>query len=112
MKHSIWLFFVGVLIGTASGYTLAHYGFVRERQRCSEGMSSLLRQEWNEKQLLKMERDLAQKAAIHCTIHGTMAGFDQDAVWNELQKRYDNQMSMSSCTAIAISSGVPCFSEP
>ena len=94
MKHSIWLLFVGVLIGAASGYTLAHYGFVRERQRCSEGMSSILRQEWNNKQLLKMERDLAQKAAEHCMVHhGSFEGFDHDAAWNELQKKYDNEMS-------------------
>ena len=110
VKHNIWLFFLGVMIGTASGYAAAHHGLVRERQRCSEGMSSILRQEWNVKQLLKMERELAQKAAIHCTVHGSMAGFDQDAVWKELQKKYDNQMSMSACTAI--SWDMPCLSEP
>ena len=53
----------------ASSYAVAHDGFVRERQRCSEGMSSILRQEWNHKQLLKMERDLAQNAAEYCTSH-------------------------------------------
>ena len=94
MRYNIWLFFVGVLIGTASGYAVAHHGFVRERQRCSEGMLSIRREQWNIETLHKMERDLAQKAAEYCMVHhGSVAGFDHDAVWNELQKKYDNEMS-------------------
>jgi hypothetical protein len=67
-----------------------------------EDMSSFLRQEWNNKQLLNVERDLAQKAAAYCTLHhGSMEGFDKDAVRKELQKKYHNEMS-----------DVPTFREP
>ena len=65
-------------------------------------MSSFLRQEWNKKQLLKMERDLAQQASAYCTHHhGSMEGFDNDAVWRELQEKYDNDLS-----------DMPTFHEP
>ena len=94
VKRNIWLFFLGVMMGIASGYAVAHHGLVRERQRCSEGMSHILQQEWNEKQLLKMERDLAQEAAEYCTSHhGSFEGFDHDAVWKELEKEYGNEAS-------------------
>jgi hypothetical protein len=94
VKRNIWLFFLGVVVGIASSYAVAHYGFMRERQRCSEGMSSIRRQEWNDKQLLKMERDLAQEAAEYCTSHhGSFEGFDHDAVWKELEKEYGNEAS-------------------
>lgn len=89
MKRNIWLFFLGLMIGIASADAVAHVAMTRERQRCSEGMSSTLREEWNNKQLLKMERDLASKAAAYCTFHGSMDGFDKDAVWKKLEKEYD-----------------------
>ena len=49
-----------------------------------------------------MERDLAQQASAYCTHHhGSMEGFDNDAVWRELQEKYDNDLS-----------DMPTFHEP
>jgi hypothetical protein len=87
VKGNIWLFFLGVMVGIASSYAVAHYGFVRQRQRCSEGMLSIRREGSNTETRLRTERDLAQRAADYCMLHhGSMEGFGQDAASKQLEK--------------------------
>jgi histidinol-phosphate/aromatic aminotransferase/cobyric acid decarboxylase-like protein len=102
VKRNIWLFVLGVVIGIVSGYrsgyAVAHRELypelVREREKWTLSKLSALQQEETVERKLKMQRELASKAAAYCTLHhGSFEGFDKDAVVKELEKEYGSGAS-------------------